>query len=116
MVRVQIAWPLASVLTGVGHVENSPGGPLIGGRSEHVNPATGVPFVVATTVTMNVEPGETERVERLMLRVKAVAVLPAVGVSVAISVAVAVAAPLGDVPLMTGPLGDVPDDCPLASV
>jgi hypothetical protein len=65
---------------------------------------------------MNVAPGETERVERVMLRVKAVAALPAVGDTVAISVVVAVAAPLGDVPLMTGPLGDVPDDCLPTSV
>lgn len=102
---------------GAGHVAKRPEGPLTGARREQDNPLTGAPLVVATTVTVNVSPGAMARVESVILRVKAVAVLPAACVSVTISVGVIVAAaPRGDVPLMTGPLGEVAPNSPLASV
>jgi hypothetical protein len=96
-----------------GQSENRPGGPLTGVLSVHVSPATGAPFAVATTVTVNVSPVASARDESVIVRVKFVAVL-VVDASVAMGEGVAVARDWpGAVPLMTGPFGDA-GDCLLA--
>jgi hypothetical protein len=81
----------------------------------HVSPATGAPFAVATTVTVNVSPVASARDESVMLRMKFVAVF-VVDVSVEVDAGVAVARDWpGAVPLMTGPFGDI-GDCLLVRV
>lgn len=109
MVSVQMICPLASVAAAGGQSENRPGGPLIGALNVHVSPATGAPFAVATTVTVNVSPVASALDESVIVRVKFVAVL-VVGATVAVGEGVAVARDwLGAVPLMTGPCGEVAD-------
>ena len=116
VVTVQVASPFASVTTGAGHVKSSPGGPSVGARSEHDSPLSGAPFAVATTVTVSVSPGVTDRAESVMLRVNPVAELLTVDVSLTSGGVVVAEAPPGGVPLITGPETDDPGDCMLARV
>jgi hypothetical protein len=115
VVSVQMIFPLSSVAAVGGQSENRPGGPLTGALNVHVSPDTGAPFAVASTVTVNVSPVVSARDERVIVRVKFVAVL-VVSAAVAVGEGVAVARDLpGAVPLMTGPFGDV-DDCLFAKL